>query len=149
MLKWVAMEPTEGKPLPEPNPVTYRRHRREMFRQVILPLIITMVIVLILAGLTLTGDDLILAKGAEVATIWLIMPMLVLILVLFALSAGAIYGLLRLMQFLPRYTRLIQDNLIVLRDQIGAINDKALEPIFRIETMKASLRGLVRSMRRK
>jgi hypothetical protein len=108
-----------------------------------------MVIVLILAGLTLTGDDLILAKGAEVATIWLIMPMLVLILVLFALSAGAIYGLLRLMQFLPRYTRLIQDNLIVLRDQIGAINDKALEPIFRIETMKASLRGLVRSMRRK
>ena len=59
------MDAYEPKELPERNPVTYERHRKEVMWQILVPVLIGAVIVLALAILATTGTDAQVSKGAR------------------------------------------------------------------------------------
>ena len=72
---------TEQK-LPEPNPVTKKRHNHDMVWQVYGPLTIGVVVVLLLMILTINGSNYAIRKGADASIIWLIAPALVISLII-------------------------------------------------------------------
>ena len=143
------MDAYEPKELPERNPVTYEHHRKEVMWQILVPVIIGAVGVLALAILATTRTDAQVSKGADVSVIWMITPMLIIALIFLVLLGAMIYAMMSLLGILPGYARLVQDYFDALRVQVGIVSDKAVEPILRMESIKASLRALGRSLRQK
>lgn len=142
------MDAYEPKELPERNPVTYERHRKEVMWQILVPVIIGAVIILALAILAATRTDAQVSKGADVSVIWMITPMLIVALIFLVLLGAMIYAVMSLLGILPGYARLVQDYFDAFRVQVGIVSDKAVEPVLRIESIKASLRALGRSLRK-
>ena len=143
------MDTYEPKELPERNPVTYERHRKEVMWQILVPVLIGAVIVLALAILATTRTDAQVSKGADVSVIWMITPMLIIALIFLVLLGAMIYAVMSLLGILPSYARLVQDYFDAFRVQVGIISNKAVEPVLRMESIKASLRALGRSLRQK
>ena len=143
------MDTYEPKELPERNPVTYERHRKEVMWQILVPVLIGAVIVLALAILATTRTDAQVSKGADVSVIWMITPMLIVSLIFLVLLGAMVYGVMSLLGILPGYARLVQDYFDAFRVQVGIISNKAVEPVLRMESIKASLRALGRSLRQK
>lgn len=139
---------TEGEPfvLPEPNPVTKKRHQREMLWQVYLPVGIGAVLVLLLITLTISGTDYWLSKGADVALIWVISPQLLVALIVIVINAAFIYGMVRLMKVIPSYSRLVLDYFLAVGVKVSQFTDKLVKPIINTGSFSASVRQLVRSV---
>ena len=128
-------------PKPERNPQTHRTHRREVFLQITLPLIIGLVVVLTLAILAVvaasSGGSV--KQAGDAALVFLIIP-LMLVTVLFTLIFGAVaYGIFRLNGTLPIYTKQAQDVLEQVRQQVQAGSYKAVAPVLKIRGFLASL----------
>ena len=143
------MDAYEPKELPERNPVTYKRHRKEVMWQILVPVLIGTVIVLALSILATTRTDAQVSKGADVSVIWMITPMLIVALIFLVLLGAIVYGVMSLLGILPGYARLVQNYFDAFRVQVGIVSDKAVEPVLRMESIKASLRALGRSLRQK
>jgi hypothetical protein len=139
---------TEPK-LPEPNPVTQKRHNRDMVWQVYAPLTAGVIIVLLLMILTVNGTNYAVRKGADVSIIWLIAPALVISLIILAINAAAIYGIAQLIKVLPGYSRIVLDYFILAGMYVNKLGDRMVAPVLRVRTFNASLRQIGRSFRPK
>jgi predicted PurR-regulated permease PerM len=128
-------------PKPERNPKTHQAHRREVFLQITLPLIIGLIIALALAVLAVVAatSDGNIKQAGDAALIFLIIP-LMFVTVLFTLIFSALaYGIIRLNGTLPFYTKQAQDVMEQVRRQVQVGSDKAVEPILKIRSFLASL----------
>ena len=148
------MNEEEYIPSPPPTPkerneITWEKYRREVRLQIYLPLGIAIFIVLILAALVTTGSFAEVSQWADVATIWLVAPMLIVTLIFLALFIAVAYGLAKLLQVLPFYTKLVQDFFVLVRDQVASLSDKMVAPILGIESQRASWRSLRKKISRK
>jgi hypothetical protein len=130
----------------ESNPKTQQAHRREVLLQITLPLVIGVVLILLLAILTVvtatSGGSV--AQAADASLIFLIIPLMIVTL-LFTIIFGAVaYGIIKLNEVLPIYTRQAQDAFELVRQQVQMGSDKAVEPILKIRSFFASLGALKR-----
>ena len=133
----------------ERNQVTWEKHRRDVRLQIILPLVIGILLVLVLAVLVTLGSSAQVSQWADVSLIWIIAPMLVVALIFLAILGGIAYGLAKLLQVLPFYTRQVQDFFLLVRDRASDVTAKMVAPILNYESKKASQRALWRNLRRK
>ena len=72
-----AYPPSPERKLPERNPVTHQKHRQEVLRQITLPLLLGLAVLLTLAILVVItgfqgGEQV--SIWADISTVWLIMP---------------------------------------------------------------------------
>jgi hypothetical protein len=129
------------------NPVTLRKHRREVLWQIGLPLAIGVLLVLvagggvIYAGASGAGD---VGRWMSISLIWLIIPALVLTLLVTVVMAAFAYGLIHLLGVLPGYTRQVQDIFVVIESRVKKAADAAVEPVLRAHSLVARLRVLRR-----
>jgi hypothetical protein len=129
---------------PPRNPFTHQKHRREVFWQVTIPLAAGLIIVLALAvGVTFASSGLA-SRLADVSLIWLILPAMVITLVFLVLTAGLAYGVIWLIGKLPPLAFKIHKFLLLFSTRVRKISDKAVEPVIRVESLKASWRALRR-----
>jgi hypothetical protein len=132
---------------PEPNPLTQRRHRKDVFWQITLPLLVGVLLILVAgigvgyAGVYNTGP---VDRWASVSIIWLIIPMMAVALIFLAVTAGLAYGLMRLNGLLPTYTRQLQDVFVVIETRVKRAADAAVEPALRVRSAFAGLRAFRR-----
>ena len=91
-----------------PNPVTYPKHRRQAFWQILFPIILGALILISLGVLAALGSNQQVARWGNISAIFLIIPFLVILLVIFAIFGALVYGVGRALQVLPRYTHLAQ-----------------------------------------
>ena len=133
----------------ERNQVTWEKHRRDVRLQIILPLVIGILLVFVLAVLVTLGSTAQVSQWADVSLIWIIAPMLVVALIFLAILGGIAYGLAKLLQVLPFYTRQVQDFFLLVRDRASDVTAKMVAPILNYESKKASQRALWRNLRRK
>jgi len=133
----------------ERNPVTYRRHRREVFWQITIPIVVGSIIILVLAILATqtTGDRA--SNWADISMIWLIAPIMMITLLSLAFLIASIYLNVRLLQVLPFYSRRVQDWFLMLTIQVSRLGNKAVAPVLRIQGLSASIGTLGRNIRRK
>jgi len=124
------------------NPITRASHRREAFWQITFPLIIALVLLLALAIFVALSGSSQVSRWANASTIWLILLTIVFALLVFAVLAGLVYGMFRLLRGMPPYTLRAQETFEVIRLKTRKVSDLAAEPIIKFEIAKARLRKL-------
>ena len=115
--------------LPPPNPVTARRHRRQFRRQILLPVLLAVVILGGLAYLFWRSGIGSAARWAEISTIFLLLPLLLIGLVLLALVGGLIYAVGQALKFIPPYTRMAQQAIETIEDRVRVGMDVSARPV--------------------
>lgn len=136
-------QPTQRKP------DNWSKHRHEVRLQIMLPLVIAVIIFLILAVLVGVGSYAQVSQWADVATIWLAGPMLIVSLLFLVMLGGLVYGLARLLVLLPGFMARAQDFFKQLNQGLTGVMDKLVEPFLRFEGKKASWGALTNKIRRK
>lgn len=133
------------------NPITHKLHRREMTWQVILPLTLGILIILglgIWAIVTVAqGGDV--SRAADTSLIFLLIPVLILSLIPLVLLGGLVYGMVRLLTFLPPMFYTVQGFLLRVQERVQQGADIAAEPVLRINSIGAGWQAIKRALRRK
>src|SRR5690349_7089301 len=90
-----------------PQHYSYLKHRRQMVRQIILPvvlsavLMIAMIVWICLATFNQGGD---VGRWAAISTMWIVTPVMLAGLIVLALLGGLIYLMVRILGALPYYS---------------------------------------------
>lgn len=126
------------------NPITHQAHRREVFWQITLPLIVGALIFLGLAGAASWGAIGQVRAWADFGIIWLILLMIVPGLLILILLAGLVYGVTWLIMHLPEYALQTQKIFMLISGRAKEIANKTAEPVLRIEGAWASLKSIFR-----
>jgi hypothetical protein len=123
-------------PAPRLSRKSYVKHRQDVIYQIILPVVLFVVIMIAVAALIWfaafqgTGD---VSTWAALATIWIIIPLMGLMLVILALSVGMVYLLARLLKVSPRYTGIAQTYALWFNAQIVLWTDRIIQPILKFQ----------------
>jgi hypothetical protein len=141
-----SLPPPERK-LPQRNPVTHQKHRQDVLRQITLPLLLGLAVLLTAAVLVVIagfqgGEQV--SIWADISTIWLILPMLFVALIFLVLIGGLAFLVTLLMRKLPPYARLVQDFFKLVSYRVRQLSNKAVEPVLRAHGTTAALRSLRR-----
>ncbi len=94
-----------------PTHASYRKHRRQLAWQIVVPVIVAALLIIAatvlvsMAAAKGTGD---IARWAAISTIWLVIPFLFIGLVVLALVIGLAYAVGLGAGFIPPYTRKAQ-----------------------------------------
>jgi hypothetical protein len=131
---------------PERNPNTHQKHRRDVFWQITVPLIIGGAIIIsfaVLSVITATNGGNV-SQAADTSLIFLIVPVLIVAFLLLVFLAAFAYGIIWLNINLPPYFYQAQQFMVRLQNIIRLWADKAVEPILRLESAMASLKALKR-----
>ncbi len=132
--------------LPE-NHSSYRNHRRQLWRQIILPLSLAALLVIAVAALAGVatfgkGDDS--PRWAAISTIWLVIPLMGFGLLFLVILFGSIYLLARALQVIPPYSAKAQYYVNRAVSETRRISDLSVKPILFLEGLFASLKTLFR-----
>lgn len=128
---------------PERNPMTHAEHRREVFWQITLPLVIG--ILLLLAALAAIIFSVIqpvtdVGRWADVSLMWLILPSLFFALIILVIMIGLVYAVSQLLRIIPRYARIIQLYFEQGKGKVSQLTNLIVEPILRINSVWAAAR---------
>jgi len=130
--------------LPKIQHYSYIQHRKQVVRQVILPVVLAGVllaalIVLICMATFQQGGDV--DRWAAISTMWIIIPVMIAGLILLAVLIGLIYLLILALGGLPYYTGIAQDYVYKARSYVVRGADMVAKPILAldgwVETIKA------------
>jgi hypothetical protein len=127
---------------PKPVHESYKRHRRQLMSQIILPMVlsglvfIALIVLISLATFGRNGD---VARWAAISTMWLASHVFVLEFVFLALLVGIIYLLGRLLGITPTYTGKAQNIIHMLMIRIRLAADAAVKPIIFLDSVGASI----------
>jgi len=133
--------------LPERNPKTHAEHRREVFWQITLPLVVGILLVLtaiaaIVFFATQPAPEL--NRWAGVSLIWLILPSLFIALIFLVILIAFIFAITMLLRLTPRYAQVIQSYFEIGAAKVRQIANFLTEPILKINSFLAVLQHIVR-----
>jgi len=132
--------------LPKPVHESYKRHRRQLIGQIILPMVITglsfvaLIVLINVATFRENGD---VARWAAISTIWIVVPLMIAALIFIVLLTGVVYLLKRLIQITPTYTGQLQDFIYKIAVYIKRASDATVKPIFLVDGIGASIKRLL------
>jgi len=136
--------------LPQPVHESYKRHRKQLAWQIILPvvlaaLLIVALIVLINVATFNQGGDV--ARWAAVSTIWIVIPIMVGLVIVLALLGGLVYLMYKLLDITPTYTGLAQDYVHKAAAYIKRGADAVVRPIIGLNGILASINAFFERMK--
>lgn len=132
--------------LPKPVHESYRRYRRQLISQIILPMVIAgllfvaLIVLIIFATFRENGD---VARWAAISTIWIVIPIMIASLIFLIVLGGLVYLMKRLLAITPTYTGLAQDFVHKLMIRIRLIADKLVKPVIFLDSVGASINRLI------
>lgn len=129
------------------NPKTYLAHKRQVFYQITLPLVISGVLVLFLGVLATQATDSKVSTWADISLIMMILPTMIAALLFLLLTAGSIFLMVKLLPIIPPYAHYIQEWFAYVASRARVYTDKSVEPIMRVNGFFASTRALKRNLR--
>ena len=128
--------------LPQHVHESYKRHRRELMWQIILPVVLTSVllialIVLINIATFRDGGDV--GRWAAISTIWIVIPIIIGLLIVVALLGGLVYLMQKLLNVIPTYTSLAQDYVYLAEGYIKRATEAIIKPVLQLNGILASI----------
>ena len=139
---YAKIKPMNAK-LPQPVHESYRRHRRQLAWQIILPIVLTVVLIvalIVLISVTTFRDNGDVGRWAAVSTIWVVIPIMIGMLVFIVLLGGLVYLMKKLLKVTPTYTGLAQDYVHKAAAYIKRGADMAVKPIFFLDGLGAGIK---------
>lgn len=124
------------------NPVTFKKHRGQVFWQIYFPLIIVIVLALVAAVLAVMASAGALSKWADISLIYLVLTTMVAALILMALTILGIVGMRRALQAMPALLFRGQIFFFRLEQRLRAISDNLAEPAVKVNSQYAGLKTL-------
>jgi hypothetical protein len=127
--------------LPERNPQTHAAHRKEVWWQIILPLILgCLLLLLAIAGViwAAAGSNAQVTRWADISLIWLILPALIFALLTLGMLVGITYLVSKLLGVLPGYARLVQDSILAAGQKMMQATDALVAPILKLKSWSAA-----------
>jgi hypothetical protein len=134
----------------ERNPKTHAQHRKEVFWQITLPIVIGVLLALAaLAGIIIsaTRPASELSRWADVSLIWLILPSLFFALLILIVMIGLVVAFTYLLRLVPRYACILQDYFEMGKKIVSDIADKIVGPIIKFRGSWESIRWAGRRVR--
>ena len=136
--------------LPKPVHASYLKHRSQRTWQVILPVVLSAVlcialIVLINVATFRGGGDV--ARWAAVSTIWIVIPVMFGLLIVFALLAGLVYLMYKLLDITPTYTGMAQDYVHIGAGYVRRALDAIIRPVLQLNGILASINAFFERMK--
>jgi hypothetical protein len=128
--------------LPQPVHESYRRHRKELVWQIILPVVLTallliaLIVVINIATFRDGGD---VARWAAISTIWIVIPIMIGLLVFTALLGGLVYLMQKLLNITPTYTGIAQDYVYIAQGYIKRATEAIVKPVLELNGILASI----------
>jgi hypothetical protein len=121
---------------------SYKRHRKQLVWQIILPMVLTAILfiasIVLIYFATFRGNGDV-ARWAAVATIWISIPIIIMSLVFLAILSGIVYLLIRLLQIAPIYTGKAQDFAYKVAGSARRAADAVVKPIIALNGIGASI----------
>ncbi|MCC6300959.1 MAG: hypothetical protein IT314_16855 [Anaerolineales bacterium] len=129
--------------IPQPVHESYKRHRREMAWQIILPvalvaLLFVALIVLVNVATFNQGGDV--ARWAAVSTIWIVVPVMVAGLIILVILVALVYLMQRLLGITPTYTGIAQDYVHKAAVYVKRGADMVVKPVLFLDGIGASIK---------
>jgi hypothetical protein len=127
--------------LPERNPQTHAAHRRDVLRQITLPLVIGSLLLVACMALVIiaaAGGNGEVRRWADVSLVWLILPALFFALLMLGLLIGITYLVSKLLGVLPGYARLVQDGYTALTGKVMHLSDALILPVLKLKGWAAA-----------
>jgi hypothetical protein len=121
------------------NLQTEALHRREVFWQITVPLLIGGTVFAAFVILTILANASLASQGADVALIWLLILPIVITLLVFAILAAMVYGLWKLLVLLPGKMYQVQNFFKQVQTIVRNISDKLVEPFLKAHSASASV----------
>lgn len=124
------------------EPQSTQQHRQQTFWQILFPISITALILIIVAALSTRSTAAQASLNAQIALIWLLIPLMLFTLVGLALTIFLVIILVKLIHIIPVYAYRIQINVNNVANRIHQVADWSVEPILRIHSFFAMLTQL-------
>jgi energy-coupling factor transporter transmembrane protein EcfT len=129
--------------LPQPVHESYKKHRRELAWQIILPMALSVVgfvaLIVLIYFATFEGDGDV-GRWTAISTIWIVIPVMLAGLILLALIGGLVYLMKRLLNVAPTYTGMAQDYVHIAAGYIKRGTEMAVKPVLFLDGVGASIR---------
>lgn len=128
--------------IPQPVHESYKRHRKELVWQIILPVVLTsllliaLIVLITIATFRNNGD---VGRWAAVSTIWIVIPIIIGLLIFTALLGGLVYLMMKLLNVTPTYTSLAQDYVYLAVGYIKRASEAIVQPVLQLNGILASL----------
>jgi ABC-type microcin C transport system permease subunit YejE len=127
---------------PKPVHETYLKHRRELKWQILAPVVVSLVLCFACSGLVYAatfnrGGDV--ALWAQISEIWLAIPTIIVLVIIFALVGGLVFLMSKLLAILPRYTFMAQDFSFKMKTYVRRGADYAAKPVIFLDSLGASI----------
>ncbi len=128
--------------LPKPVHESYLKHRKDLTWKIIFPVALSSVlclglVVLIYIATFRGGGDV--QRWADISTMWIAIPMIMFLLVVFALLGGIVYLLAKLLNIAPPYTALAQEFFYKIEGYVRRGADAAAQPFIFVDSIGASI----------
>ena len=138
-------QPPERPVLPPRNPTTHAKHRREVLWQITVPLLVVLILLLGLVGLVIWSGvqaNPEVGRWADISLVWLIVPVIILSFIFLLLLSAITFGVIKLIQVLPPYARLVQDFFLRIQARVSGISNSLVRPIVQTKSAAAAARRL-------
>ncbi len=128
--------------LPQHVHESYKRYRKELIWQIIMPvvlmslLIVALIVLINIATFNANGD---VARWAAISTIWIVMPIMIGLLIFVALLVGLVYLMKKLLNITPTYTSLAQDYVYLALGYIKRASEAIVKPVLQLNGILASI----------
>jgi uncharacterized Tic20 family protein len=132
----------------ERNPITRRRHKKEVLWQITVPVIVGGVFLLAISLLSITLSQIEASRWADISLIWLIIPAMVVLLISLVLLAASIFATIKIIEVIPNAAFQLHKVMIQLHAMVRNVSDRLAEPILRANSLSAALDALKRQIRR-
>lgn len=125
---------------------SYKRHRKELAWQIILPVVLAVIFIvglIVLVNVATFRDNGDVGRWAAISTIWIVMPVMVAGLIFFIILGGVVYLLKYLLNIAPVYTGQAQDFVHKIAGYIKRMADATVRPVFFVDGIGASINRLL------
>jgi len=133
--------------LPKSAHLSYKRHRKQMMNQIVLPVILSvlvMIALVVLVSLATFRTDGDVGRWAAISTIWIVIPVMLMGLIVLVILIGLIYLMARGLQVIPTYTGLAQDYVTKAHWYITRSAHMLVRPFLVTEGWSASIKKFFR-----
>jgi hypothetical protein len=146
------MEKQKGKTQTESyTHASYQQHRRQRLWQILVPVLagclLTLAagvwVVLLAAGV---GSGVGVSQGADVAMIWIILPLMVSAVLMILVLIGLVIAFTHILKALPGYSRMAQSYVSMFGDKIQRASLKITVPIISTGRVKAGAGALLAAL---
>jgi hypothetical protein len=143
------MENTASADQNEHNPISRQRHTSEVLWQITLPLIICAVGLLAISVLAVELGQVDARRWGSISLIWLILPAMLVVLIVFLLLVAGILGALKIIQVIPGAAFRLQKVLNRVDDVTTSAGNWIAEPFIRLHLFSSAIGSLMHQVSRR